>query len=246
MPDQSHLDDQYFIDRYKYNCPFCNRRHVSYKVVTKVSFNWTDTKICYAYIVTCDSCSKDSLHLSFENIPVELIYAKFSMFGKDVTDIDAKFFYSVPTSFFVLDSNIPKVLRELFTESEQCLKSNLLTGASACVRKMIYELAKLEKAPGDNYEDRIKALKSMKKEVDPSYFDILFAIQQTTSDKVHENAYDKWEAKHLRLLLATVHEILREIYVTPKLRQLRQSKVLDLKKEILGDKETRNQDDSRS
>ena len=30
--DHSHLDTQYFIDRYVFNCPFCNRRNVSYWV----------------------------------------------------------------------------------------------------------------------------------------------------------------------------------------------------------------------
>ena len=57
--------------------------------------------------------------------------------------LDADFFYSVPTSFFVMDERVPRVLRELLTESEGCLKSNFLTGASACARKVVYELAKL-------------------------------------------------------------------------------------------------------
>ena len=56
MPDQSHLDNRYFVDTTIYNCPFCNRRHVSYSVVQSVKFDWTDKKRCFGYFVQCHSC----------------------------------------------------------------------------------------------------------------------------------------------------------------------------------------------
>jgi hypothetical protein len=243
MPDDSHLDYQYFIDVYKYNCPFCNRRHVSYRVDAKMEFDWTVSKKCYIYVVRCDSCENLSMHLSYEDIALAYL-AGAKRFYMETTDLDNKFFFSVPSSFFVMDSNIPRILRELFTEAEGCLQGNFLTGASACLRKVVYELAKIEKAEGDSYDERIKSIKNIKPNVDPAYFDTLLAIQKATSDKVHENAYDKWEAKHLKLLLATTREILQEIYVTPKEKEKRRASVLDLFNEVLGNKKAKDRSSS--
>ena len=245
MPDASHLDQQYFVDRYVYNCPFCNRRHVSYSVIGKQRFDWSENKKSYAYFAQCHSCDSISMHLSYTDIPLRH-YAnqgnqpryRFGEYDSDpeVQDLDGNFFYSVPTSFFVLDERIPRVIRELMSESESCLKSNLLTGASACARKIVYELAVLQKATGENYEDRIKALKVINRNVEPEYFDTLLTIQQITSSKVHERSYDGWESKHLHLILATLAEVLREIYVVPATRQQRRKAILDLKDEMLSSK----------
>ena len=92
----------------------------------------------------------------------------------------------MPTSFFVLDENVPVIIRELLTEAEGCHKSNFLTGASACARKVVYELARLHGATGDHYEDRIKSLKAIFS--DDGYFDTLLTIQEATSTKVHEQS----------------------------------------------------------
>lgn len=128
MPDQSSLDERYFIDEWVYNCPFCNRRHVSYGVYERVIFDWTDTKSCYCYFVRCFSCGQRSMHLTFQMISTHEFrptsssdtYWRFEV-GKDedAAEILARaFFYSVPTSFFVLDARVPHVLRELLTEAE--------------------------------------------------------------------------------------------------------------------------------
>lgn len=69
MEDHTHLDAKYFIDPYIYNCPFCNRRHVTYVVDSKTAFDWTNEKKCLAIFVKCNSCKNTSLHLSF-NQPV--------------------------------------------------------------------------------------------------------------------------------------------------------------------------------
>lgn len=233
--DDSSLDKKYFIDKYVYNCPFCNRRNVQYTVRGKVQFNWTEDKECYVYLVQCSSCNGKSMHLSYTDI--ELRYNQFCDI-KNINEgtLDDLFFYSVPTSFFTIDSRIPRILRELIEEAEGCLKGNFLTGASACTRKAIYELAKLEGAAGDNYDERIKSLKAVKTDIDPTYFDTLLTIQQVTSDKVHENAYDGWQSKHLRLILSTLMEILTEIYVIPKLRDEKRKEILELKTTVLGTK----------
>jgi hypothetical protein len=176
------------------------------------------------------------LHL-FETTPATArkTFWRFSFGeGDDAGKIlEETFFYSVPTSFFVLDERVPTVLRQLLTEAEGCLKGNFLTGASACARKLVYELGVREKARGENYEDRIKSLKQIHPEVEGTFFDTLLTIQQLTSSKVHENSYDGWEAKHLRIILATLREVLHEIYVVPALREDRRKEILALKDKLI-------------
>ena len=241
MSDQSYLDDRYFVDSHVYNCPFCNRGHVSYSIYNYVLFDWNSKKKCYVYFVECHSCKGRSMHLSYKFLNV----SDFSIrgfqgrpetrwrFERTSDFLDESFFHSVPTSFFALDDRIPKILRELLTEAEGSLKGNFLTGASACARKIIYELASIEKTEGRNYEDRIKSLKNARPTVDPVYFDTLLTIQQVTSSKVHENSYDGWDSKHLRVILATLREILRELYVVPALREDRRKSIVELKEELL-------------
>ena len=233
MPDQSHLDERYFVDEHVYNCPFCNRRHVSYSIDGSYAFDWTHDKKCHVYFVRCHSCRNVSMHLSYKKIDCSNAYSNDRWFISLDQPIDDYFFYSVPTSFFVLDSRVPKVLRELLTEAEGSLKSNFLTGASACARKIVYELAKIQKVDGRNYEDRVKALKDAYPEVDPAYFDTLVTIQQVTSSKVHENACDGWNSQHLRVILSSLREVLHELYVTPALRADRRESILKLKDELL-------------
>lgn len=241
MPDESHLDECYFIDADVYNCPFCNRRNVMYDVLSRRSFDWTGSKECYAYFVRCASCRKISMHLSYTSVAmyvarvvnnVQLLKFRFD---KDQLP-DGLFFYSVPTSFFVLDKRIPRVLRELLTEAEGSLKGNFLTGASACARKLVYELAQCKGGTGDNYEERIKSLKQKHPEVDESYFDTLLTVQRATSSKVHENAYDGWGSSHMRLILASLRQVLHELYVVPALRADRRREIEALGKEVLGPK----------
>ena len=207
MTDHSFLDDKYFVDDNVYNCPFCNRRHVAYSVETALTFNWTPEKQCNVYTVRCHSCQSISMHLSYYHLVYRDNRGKHHFDPSNSDKLDDMIFYSVPTSFFVLDLRIPKRLRELLMEAEGCLKSNFLTGASACARKIVYELACLNGLTDGNYDDRIKSLKDKHPEVDGTYFDSLLTIQQTTSSKVHENAYDGWQAKHVRLILSALREI---------------------------------------
>lgn len=226
MPDQSHLDLKYFIDPYIYNCPYCNRRHVAYTNGGCTTFDWSNEKKCEVWFVKCNSCLKTSMHLTFQQLQLP----NYGSHRFKKTDLDAAFFYSVPTSFFVIDSRIPHVLRELITEAEGCTKMNYLTGASACCRKAIYELTVIEKAEGDDYETRIKFLKGKFSFVDTELFDILCHIKDMTSDKVHEQSWDQWDSKHLTLFLETLKAILHEIYVVPDERRSRLTNVQTLLK----------------
>jgi len=238
MQDQSDLDKKYFIDETVYNCPFCNRRNVVYENVGSFKFDWSKEKECWAYFVRCSSCKQISMHLSYEDIQTR---SRISV-GGDYQfsigiDIDQYFFYSVPTSFFVVDRRIPKVLRELITEAEGCLKMNYLTGASACMRKAIYELLVLEKAGGDDYESRIKSLKKKHPESAPSYFDSLAHIQDMTSDKIHEQSWDKWDSPNLKLIIETLKSVLHDIYVLPKIKEERSVQIQKLRETIVKDKQ---------
>jgi hypothetical protein len=175
------------------------------------------------------------MHLTYTEIKLSQIYStnKYRFKIPDGAELDDLFFYSVPTSLFAVDDRIPAILRQLLTEAEGCLKSNFLTGASACARKLVYELARRESAEGSDYEERIKSLKAKRPDVDGTYFDNLVAIQRVTSEKVHENSYDGWSGKHLRLILASLHEILYEMYALPEIKKARREQLLKLKSEIL-------------
>jgi hypothetical protein len=137
MPDDSSLDQKYFVDGSRYNCPYCNRRHVVYKINGTRSFDWTDKKKCFAYFVNCSSCEKMSMHLSFQDMAYYTQHSGFRWDSDYEKNIDDHIFYSVPSSYHIIDEHIPRVLRELLDEAQGCLKSNVLTGASACVRKIV-------------------------------------------------------------------------------------------------------------
>ena len=68
MTDQSHLDNRYFIDKHIYNCPFCKRRHVTYRLKSAQTFNWTEDKVCTVILAKCGSCEMESMHLTFNDI----------------------------------------------------------------------------------------------------------------------------------------------------------------------------------
>ncbi len=151
------------------------------------------------------------MHLTFE----DLHRPNWSDTFKINVDLDEAFFYSVPTSFFVIDSRIPKEIRELITEAEGCKKMNYLTGASACTRKAIYKLLLLHEAEGENYDDKIAALQNLFPNIDEVHFEILGHIKDMTSDHVHEQSWEAWSSQHLTLFLEALKAMLHEIYVVP-------------------------------
>ena len=236
--DKSYLDRKYFIDCDVYNCPFCNRRNVFYILTRHLEFDWSAEKKCYLYVAKCSSCKRESMHLSFDTISEHAGTTSqgrhYWRFGKEIEDIDSHIFYSVPTSFFTIDTRVPKIIRELITEAEGCLKMNYLTGASACVRKAIYELLVYEEIEGSTYENRIKSLKDKYPSIDPELFDVLSHIQQMTSNKVHEQSWDKWDSPNLRLIIETLKEVLYEICVLPDERTQRKNKIQQLQQQALG------------
>lgn len=249
MQDQSNLDKKYFIDDVTYNCPYCNRNNVPYRIKYTIIFDWTKKKKCLAYFVECSYCSNVSIHLSYssieENIWSDIYRNRINIF-KEGIDIDSHLFYSQPTSFFVMDERIPMIIRDLITESEGCLKMNFLTGASACVRKAIYELLVKENTEGDHYSDRIKFLKNKYKDSDPRLFDSLAQSQFLASDKLHEQSWDKWDSNQLKLLIENLKDILYEIYVLPKEKDERYIKIKQLQEKVKKNKNEKNSQQNKS
>src|SRR3989344_1612243 len=224
--DLSHLDKKYFIDPHIYNCPFCKRNNVSYSLIDTFSFHWGEYKTCYGYIVRCDSdgCEKTSMHLSFQELRR---YSHSDQF-MDGLDIDAALFFSQPTSYFVLDSRIPEKVRELIYEAENSRKSNYLVGASACLRKAIYELLEHEKSivknPKTGYADYQASIKSLKEKftnVASELFDALGHTQEMASDNVHEGSWEAWDSPKLRFIIELTKATLHEMYVVPEERKER-------------------------
>ena len=230
MEDHSHLDSKYFLRIDTYNCPFCNRRHVTYQNLGKNSFDWSNEKRCEVWRVKCHSCKKVSMHMTFKYLQNNNYST--ARFREDV-DLDKAFFYSVPTSFFVVDRRIPKKIRELITEAEGCAKMNYLTGASACTRKAIYELLSIQGTEGHNYDEKIKSLQLKHPVIDEELFEILGHIKDMTSDHVHEESWVAWTSGHLSLFLEALKTVLHEIYVVPDEKKNRTQAVRSLK-EVLG------------
>jgi len=226
--DLSHLDKKYFIDAHIYNCPFCKRNNVSYEMINNFSFHWGENKTCYGYIVKCDSegCEKTSLHLSFQELRKYSQYGGYSEQFMDGPDIDAALFFSQPTSYFVLDNRIPEKVRELIYEAENSRKSNFLVGASACLRKAIYELIEHEKTIVKNpktgyanYQESMRALGVKFPKVESELFEALGHIQEMTSNNVHEGSWEAWDSPKLRILIELTKATLHEMYVVPEERK---------------------------
>lgn len=234
--DLSHLDKKYFIDPHKHNCPFCKRNHVVYSLEYTRIFDWGENKKCYVYFVSCGSCAKKSLHLSFNELRKYEGYPSSPTNKFMDTDIDGQLFFSQPSSYFVLDNRIPEKVRELIYEAENSRKSNFLVGASACLRKAVYELLEHEKTIVKNkksghadYQESIKSLKTKFPSVAPELFDALGHVQELASDNVHEGSWDAWDSPKLTTLIELTKATLHEMYVVPEERKDRLGVLSQLK-----------------
>ena len=224
--DLSHLDKKYFIDPHKYNCPFCKRNHVSYSLQQTTDFDWAEKKKCFVYIVICNSCQKEFLHFCHEDMRATGYNGHPTSYFRDKLDIDSKMFFSQPSSFFVLDDRIPREIRELIFEAEKSRQANLLVGASACLRKAIYELlvyeksiVKNEKSGRADYQASIKNLKTKFSSVAPELFDALGDMQEMASNNIHEGSWEAWDSSKLRFIIELAKATLQEIYVVPEERK---------------------------
>ena len=168
------------------------------------------------------------MHLTYEQINDDGDIRKFK---KDI-DLDGAFFYSIPTSFFVVDSRIPEILRDLITEAEGCRRMNYLVGASACTRKAIYEFLALQHASGQHYDDKIADLRTKHPLLDPVLFEPLGHIKDMTSDHLHEQSWVVWDSANVQLFLETLKALLHEFYVVPAERQARVGSIRVLRDDL--------------
>lgn len=240
------VENKYFIDEEKYNCPFCHNRGVKYVVLGIVKFDEKKDKQLYAVFVRCSLCHKTSMHilkdinkkhaytfylLNDESKEFELYSgASYNSLGLDnlavyeseqdgkeyVLCYDDEIIMSIPTSFFTIDERIPRKLRDLINEAEKCIQNNCLTGASACIRKSIYEFLLKEKAKGSSYEEKMKSLKGKYKMVDDDHIDILSAMQGIMCDQVHESSiHDSFSSKEAKAYIELLKDVFNQVYVIP-------------------------------
>ncbi len=273
------IENKYFIDDEKYNCPFCKNRGVKYIILGIARFNESNDKELYSIFVECSNCHKISMHLSklnyfeykykfllinqqqkefltysehpFLKTEDKLSFLKsiknsstiyYSRFYDDEgnkldLNIDDTLILNIPTSFFTIDNRIPKKFRELITEAEKCVQNNCLTGASACIRKTIYELIAHEKLEGKDYTEKIKFLKGKHSSLNDTYVDILAAIQGITSDQVHEKSYENFDNQHAKVYIEVLKEVFNQIYVIPDELKTKQSKIATFYNVIKKDKQ---------
>jgi hypothetical protein len=152
----------------------------------------------------------------------------------DWNKIDDFIIMSIPTPNFIIDINIPSKLRDLLIEATKCLKENALVGASACIRKAIYEFLKKEKAIGNNYDEKIKSIKQNHEHI-RDYLDIVKGIKGLTSSNLHENSdiFEELKSEDIKMYIQILEEIFKEIYVIPKQREERKQNILKKNNETI-------------
>jgi hypothetical protein len=242
-----------FVDHEKFNCTICDSGNILFDVISAHDVYWDKTHKNYVYVIKCTKCNKNTMHFSKFHIPIVTLKnflgygEERTIFDKDkfLPDIikqitssgfDSLFFFSVPRGKFEMDDIVPLKLRSIFFEAVDSYRANLITGASACIRKVIYEMLLDKKIIPDksleHYTDCIDKLKTDNPTIAPDYFNVLKSITGITSDQLHEQAWDKLESHHLDKLLRTLQVVLYEIYVLPVLRQKQFEEVIGIKKAI--------------
>lgn len=242
------MAEKLIIDAHQHNCPQCGTKSANYSNILFEKIDETDAKALYAMFVTCCVCGKRSMHL-LKNMPLDNTscivkgtdYYNAYVFAGNERDLDAteidkisdNIIMSIPTPTFLIDAAIPNKLRDLLIEAQKCVKENAMTGASACIRKAIYEFLIMEKATGSNYDDKIKSIKNNWPQI-TDYLDILKGIKGITSDQVHEESFTKFKSEEARMYIAILEEIFCEVYVIPLARNAKKQKIL--KKFAVADK----------
>jgi len=174
-----------------------------------------------------------------------------------VSAIDDAFFYHQPNSSFVIDGRIPEKIRIALDEASTCQKMNLQIGASASLRKAIFQLlayfnipktikkevGEKEEVAGLSYLNRLDLLKDeiLKKHtnVDESLLDGIKKIYSLVSNPLHERLQDEVELKdftpeQFRFLAGIVHSLLIEIFVEKGERDIRNKLLSELAKRVPG------------
>lgn len=264
--DLAHRDDQYFIDEEAYNCPFCKRGNVHYKLFEYDSYDRSNNEEVFYYISQCLSCSKKAIHmsrydlaihnlsfvfppkkrvpsyadrgghvLSYQNIPIH------DQDGQEILTLDQAFYRHEPAHYFNLDERIPKAIRLPLEEAGNCLSSDYLTGATACLRKAIYKLLQVNDIPAKKgerqflkYDQRVDLLESKCEEeqilISNDAFTDLKDIHYVSSQELHDDDWEEFDSSKLHHLMIVMQEILYELYIVPDERTKRRQKTALIRK----------------
>lgn len=268
--NNSDLNNKYFIDDKAFNCPFCGLRNATYTILAILEHDISTTKKGKIIFVKCNRCGKISVHFApYDVLTSEWKTGKIGIYMTELgwgvldisynisfrnskndaslfdVDLDSKIYHSIPSSFFTMDERIPKKMRQLVDEAQECKKANLKTGASACLRKLIYTLLsdQLNKKAGkenvslkdlgyEHYSDCIKAFKEYCPDL-TVFIEPLEDITGITSDQVHENSWDEISSKDIEICLVSIKDLLDELYVQPALLKERREAIFKMKEEAL-------------
>lgn len=268
--NNSDLNNKYFIDNKAFNCPFCGLRNTEYTILAILEHDLSTTKKGKIIFTVCNRCRKVSVHFAPYDISTSGWKAeKFGIYkmglnsgtldaSYDISfhnskndaspfdvDLDSKIYHSIPSSFFTMDERIPKKMRQLVDEAQECKKANLKTGASACLRKLIYTLLsdQLNKKAGkenvslkdlgyEHYSDCIKDFKECYPHL-TVFIEPLEDITGITSDQVHENSWDEISSKDIEICLVSIKDLLDELYVQPAILKERREAILKMKEQAL-------------
>lgn len=231
-------DKKLIIDAVRHNCSHCGTKSARYDNIEFRRIDIENDKTLYAMFITCCECHKISMHL-IKDIPLTTRGESVSrvsrdgsfwdvyniMEAEDIDKIDENIIMSIPTPTFIIDNGIPKKLRGLLVEALKCIKENALTGASACIRKAIYQFLQDVNAQGDNYDKKIKSIKKNWPQIE-DYLDVLKGIKGITSDQVHEDSFSSFSSDEAKSYIAILEEIFREVFVIPEERKRKKESIM--------------------
>lgn len=241
------------INAQQHNCAHCGTKGANYGDIKLVLIDAEKGKRLGLLFIRCSCCDKITTHLvknlsaSAKNFAFMGGSASSKCFHSGtcvfhITDsvdtLDENIIMSIPTPTFIIDADIPNKLRDPLIEAGKCIKENALTGASACVRKAIYEFLLMEKAEGGNYDEKIKSIKSNWPHLE-EYLDVLRGIKGVVSDQVHEDSFEAFTSEQIKSYVDILEEIFREIYVIPQKRQERKAAIFEAFNAIKKDKEAK-------
>ena len=240
-------EEKYIIDKHKFNCPICQAKSANFEVFNfEMIYETLDKKLCMLFL-QCKCCNGISAYLfkdfNLENSPaLDQLFSSYLIHNKNNHflncnnkytsilryDADTKIYNSIndniimtiPHSNITIHPKIPNILKDLLVEAETCLINNAIIGASACVRKAIYEFLKREKAQGTHYQEQISYVKTQHKNKNLDiYFDIIIQIQGMTSYVLHENdcLFEKLNSNEIRIYIQILNNLFVKIYVEPEL-----------------------------
>lgn len=246
-------DKKRIINAQQHNCAHCGTKGANFYDIKYMVIDESENKKLGILTIRCNCCHKITTHI-IKNVPDGFSdfhyegssgfkngfywYGEYHRVVENFADLNDNIIMSIPTPTFIIDAGIPKKLRDPLIEAGKCVKENALVGASACVRKAIYEFLLMEGATGDNYDEKIKSIKGNWAHLS-DYLDVLKGIKGVVSDQVHEDSFEAFSSDEIKYYVDVLEEIFREVYVIPKERQDRKNAIFAKFNTLKQDKEAK-------